>query len=238
MRIRIFLSCYALLFKPILLHIATFRLSLQPPPFIPPFDHSLTSTTCGGISPQKERTERLFVPYRPPSNLCCMVPARSSTFSMDSFSTLDGVVYQEPCRPSPIIHRQGNLHLQIPEDIELTSYPPQKDLNSPQWSDSQHSTLVGETSVSPTARFLTSPFTTSPISAKKSNLDLPNSESVQYPPKIHAKWEKVRDPVALMGLTPYGGLPHAAKSSKLVGLEGKPLHAIFDKLDPCSATCK
>jgi hypothetical protein len=97
---------------------------------------------------------------------------------------------------------------------------------------------VDETGVSPTAWLPTSTFTTSPTSAPKNNLDLPNWESVQHPPNLHIKWEKVEDPVALMGLTLYGGLPSVVKSSKLVGLEGKLLHAVFDKLDPCSATCK
>jgi hypothetical protein len=166
---------------------------------------------------------------------------RSSTVSAGSLDPWSVEIYicPESRQPVPIPHQQDYPRVYIPEDIELTSYVSQKNTNSPEWAGSPQSTLVNEAGVSLAVQVSTIPPNSCPTSAQSNLANLPASESIQDPPKPNVKWVKVRDPVALMGLShPFCGTGNLAKGSRLVGLEGKILHTIFDKLDPVSATCK
>jgi hypothetical protein len=164
---------------------------------------------------------------------------RSSTISAGSLDPWSLERYIDPQQPIPITHQQDRPRVYIPEDIELASCVSQKDTNSPEWAGSPQSTLVNEAGVSPVIRVSTMPPNSPQSSAQRNLTNLPASESIRDPPKAYGKWEKVRDPAALLGLShPFCGTGNLAKGSRLVGLEGKILHAIFDKLDPVSATCK
>ena len=164
---------------------------------------------------------------------------RSSTVSAGSLDPWSLERYIYPQRPIPITRQQDRPHVYIPKDIELTSSDSQKNTDSPEWAGSPQSTLVNEAGVSPTVHVSTLLNNGSPTSAQRNLSNLPGSESIQEPPRAYGKWKRVRDPVALLGLGhPFCGTGNLAKGSRLVGLEGKILHAIFDKLDPVSATCK
>jgi hypothetical protein len=164
---------------------------------------------------------------------------RSSTVSTGSLDPWSLERYINPQQPIPITRQQDRPRVYIPEDIELASYVSEKHTNSPEWAGSPQSTLVNEAGVSPVVRVSTVPPNSSQTSAQRNLTNLPASESIQGPPKPYGKWERVRDPAALLGLShPFCGTGNLAKGSRLVGLEGKILHAIFDKLDPVSATCK
>jgi len=164
---------------------------------------------------------------------------RSSTVSDGSLDPWSLERYIYPRQPIPITRPQDRPHVYTPDDIELTSSGSQTNTNSPEWAGSPQSTLVNGAGVSPAVRVSTIQNNGSPTSVQRNLTNLPGSESIREPPKVYGKWEKVRDPAALLGLShPFSGTGNLAKGSRLVGLEGKILHAIFDKLDPVSATCK
>ncbi len=183
-------------------------------------------------------TQHLTVPSVSPS-LESKTSDRSSTVSAGSLDPWSLERYINPKQSMPIKHQQDRPQVLTPEVVELASYVSQKDRNYPEWAGSLQSTLVNEASVSPVVPVSTMPPNSSQTSAQRNLTNLPASESIREPPNAYGKWEKIRDPAALLGLShPFCGTGNLAKGSQLVGLEGKFLHAIFDKLDLVSATCK
>jgi len=68
-------------------------------------------------------------------------------------------------------------------------------------------------------------------------VEVPAQEFTERPATPPVAWLPVKDPIALLGLTRHLGL-QGMNGGKLVGLEPKVIHRIFELLDPCTATCK
>jgi hypothetical protein len=222
-------------FRTTIVHISFLSSPTTPPPFhcsTKPAPRKVAFTTMNNDTQQR----------RVSSISPCLeskTSDRSSTVSAGSLDPWSLERYIYPQQPIPTTRQQDRPSVYIPDDIELTSSDSQETTNSPEWAGSPQSTLVNEAGVSPAVRVSTLLNSGSPTSVQINLTNLPGSESMQDPPKAYGKWEKVRDPAALLGLNhPFCGTGNLAKGSRLVGLEGKILHAIFDKLDHVSATCK
>jgi hypothetical protein len=185
--------------------------------------------------------------------------AGSSTLSVNSFASKQGVEYQEPTLPKLVYRAQ--LRVRIPEEIELQAYPRQVGSASTDWADSPQTTLFSPSTALPTAHSSFTQFTSSlvsfqglladmlipndiqapakvhpkSISFEDFLADMPTSSKIQAPPRVHSKWVDVQDAIAVKELTRYRSL---FKPGKIVGLQPKILHAIVEHLDPGSAICK
>jgi hypothetical protein len=161
----------------------------------------------------------------------------SSIDSGISFGSVQNTIYKEPAVPSRT--HQRARHQPILEEIELQSYPRQDGFQSIPLTGFPGTSLVRPSAVAlPPPRIEKIPFTVAPNSATASMSRESAEETSPSSTAPSAAWSAVSDPVALMGPTQYRGLARVETNGKIVGLPPKVLHAIFDVLDPCTATCK
>jgi hypothetical protein len=161
----------------------------------------------------------------------------SSIDSGISFSSVQNTIYKELAVPSRT--HQRARHQPVLEEIELQSYPRQYGFQSVSRTGFPGTSLVRPSAVAlPPSRIETMPFTVAPNSATASTSRESAGETTPSYTCPFATWSAVRDPVALMGPTQYTGLVGVKTNGKIVGLPPKVLHATFNVLDPCTATCK
>lgn len=175
----------------------------------------------------------------------------ASARSYNTFYSLEKMICREPAQLSPIgspclrhIHNNKGTSPSHLENKLLS-------INRPNTMESRYAPSIAPSEFSAKAAYYNAagptPTHGTPLRSKKNVIltDLISRVAPQKPISVSppsstmqtVTWTVVKDPTALMGLTLHAGLAGTEKCSKIVGLDSKILHKIFNLLDPCTATC-
>jgi hypothetical protein len=156
---------------------------------------------------------------------------RSLSISFKTVYSLEGTGDEKPIRSQKA---DIPLLVLIPKRVDPAAKYSEDESQATDSEMSPQSTLVDPTAPPPTH---SSPTSTYKTCFSSTPVEVPAQEFTERPATPPVAWLPVKDPIALLGLTRHLGL-QGMNGGKLVGLEPKVIHRIFELLDPCTATCK